>query len=103
MVGMEYKHPLMWELTWPDPRTIDTIMVHESAQHPEAVPEEIAIEAWVEDGDWKGWKRLVHTRWNTGVVHGHGFDAVKTAKLRSMVYGDFGNNLWTSEIEAYGP
>ena len=102
MVGSEYTKPLTWELKWKQPVKIDTVVVRESTLHPEAVPEEIAIEAWIEEGDWKGWKRLLHDRWNSGVVHAHSLQAVTTAQLRYVVYGDFGNNLWTTEIEVYG-
>jgi len=103
MVGSEYKKPLTWELTWKEPVKLDVLVVRESAAHPESVPEEIAIDAWIEEGDWKGWKRLVHDRWNSGTVHAHPFPAATTKQLRYIVYGDFANNLWTAEIEAYGP
>ncbi len=101
LVGSDYTRPLTWELAWKQPVRIDTVVVHECTQHPEAVPEEIAIEAWIDEGDWHGWKRLIHDRWNSGTVHTHHFPAVTTGKLRYVVYGDFGRNLRTTEIEAY--
>ena len=101
LVGSEYKRPLTWELSWKQPVKIDTVVIHECSRHPESVPEEIAIEAWIDDAAWRGWKRLIHERWNSGAIHTHSFPAVTTGKLRYIVYGDLGQNLWTTEIEAY--
>ena len=100
MVGSEV--PMAWEFSWPQAVSIDRLVVHESSKHAEAVPQEIAVEAWIEDADYRGWKRVRHDRWTRGVEHTHRFDPVLATKLRYIVYGDFGNNLWTSEIEAYG-
>lgn len=57
--------------------------------------------AWLEEGDWKGWKRIVHERWNAGVTHVHALPAITTKQLRYIVLGDFGENLWTTEVECY--
>jgi len=89
--------PPVWEFEWPQPIAINTIVVHESAAHPEAVPEEIKIEAWIEND----WKEVVHTYWNTGTTHGHQFNAVTTNKIRYMPVGDLANNIWLSEIEVF--
>ncbi|MBL7223940.1 MAG: hypothetical protein ISS72_08805, partial [Candidatus Brocadiae bacterium] len=91
--------PPTWELTWKEPVAIGTVVVCESPDHPEAVPEEVKVEAWL-DGDWK---EVVHTHWNRDVIHVHQFPAITTAKLRYMPVGDLANKLWLSEIEVYGP
>jgi hypothetical protein len=89
--------PPAWELEWKTPVTVNTVVVHESAAHPEAVPEEVRVEAWA-DGDWK---EVVHDFWNRGVTHAHRFPKVTTTRLRYTALGDLANNVWVSEIEAY--
>jgi len=101
MENLEYAafvpSPPAWEFEWPQPVPINTVVVHESPAHPEAVPEEIKIEAWI-DNDWK---EVVHTYWNTGTTHAHQFGAVTTNKIRYMPVGDLANNIWLSEIEIF--
>jgi hypothetical protein len=91
--------PPAWEFTWKEPVTIGTVAAYESPDHPEAVPEEVKIEAWL-DGDWK---EVLHTYWNRDAVHIHQFPAVTTTKVRYMPVGDLANGPWLSEVEAYGP
>lgn len=89
--------PPAWELEWPKAVTLNTVVVDESPRHPEAVPEEVRIEAWV-DGDWK---EVVHDFWNRGVAHVHRFANVTTTRVRYTPLGDLANNVWVAEIEAY--
>jgi WD40 repeat protein len=89
--------PPAWELEWKQPVTLNTIVVYESKEHPEAVPEEVRIEAWV-GGTWKV---VRHEFWNSGVVHAHSFETVTATKLRYMPMGDLAKNIWISEIEAF--
>jgi hypothetical protein len=89
--------PSAWELEWKEPVTINALAASESADHPEAVPEEVKIEAWVDEG----WKVVAHEFWNRDVVHVHRFDAVTTTKLRYTPLGDLAKNVWLSEIEVF--
>jgi hypothetical protein len=75
------------------------VVIHESPDHPSAVPAEIKIEAWLDDG----WKEIVHTHWNQGTPHAHRFEPVTTTKLRYTPIGDLAGNVWIGEIEVYGP
>jgi hypothetical protein len=89
--------PPAWELEWKEPVTLNTLVAHESSDHPEAVPEEIRIEAWTGEG----WKVVAHELWNRDMVHVHRFDAVTTTKLRYVPEGDLTKNVWLSEIEIF--
>jgi hypothetical protein len=89
--------PPAWELEWKEPVTLNTLVAYESPDHAEAVPEEILIEAWTNEG----WKVVAHEFWNRDVVHGHRFDGLTTTKLRYMPVGDLARNVYLSEIEVY--
>jgi hypothetical protein len=89
--------PPAWELEWKEPVTLNAVTVHESADHPEAVPEEVLIEAWVGGA----WKVVAHELWNTGTTHVHVFDAVTTTRLRYTPVGDLAKNVWLAEIEVF--
>jgi WD40 repeat protein len=103
LINLEYvsfiPSPPAWELQWERPQTIDCVVIHESPDHPSAVPAEIKIEAWLDDG----WKEIVHTHWNQGTPHAHRFEPVTTTKLRYTPIGDLAGNVWIGEIEVYGP
>jgi hypothetical protein len=89
--------PPAWQLEWKEPLTLNTFAIHESPDHPEAVPEDIAIDVWQEGS----WKRVTHEHWNRDVVHAHRFDSVTTTKIRYVPMGDLTKNVWLSEIEVY--
>ncbi len=86
-----------FDLQLAQPTLIDTVVVDEDPAHPDAVPQEIKIEAWVNDN----WQLVVHDLWVTGTTHVHRFPAVTTNKLRYTVMGDLYRNLWTTEISVY--
>jgi hypothetical protein len=89
--------PPAWQLEWKEPVTFNAVLIHESPDHPESVPEEIAIDAW-QDGSWK---RVTHELWNRDVAHAHRFPSVTTTKMRYVLIGDVSKNVWLSEIEVY--
>ncbi len=103
MLGSTMEDHPAWELSWPEPVTVDCVVIRESTQHPEAVPEEIAVQVWVEENGLGGWREVVHDYWNAGTTHVHRLGAITTRKIRYIAHGDLGNNLWTSEIEVYAP
>ena len=72
--------------------------VYEDPAHPEAIPQEIEIDAWVNDN----WQTVVHDLWVSSSTHIHHFPPVTTNKLRYTVMGDLYNNLWTTQIEVGG-
>jgi hypothetical protein len=80
------------------PASVDTVVVHEDPAHPEAIPQEIEIEAWVNNN----WQMVAHDLWVDSATHVHHFAPVVTNKLRYTVMGDLYHNLWTTEIEVYG-
>jgi len=86
-----------FDLQFRDPVTLSALVVNEDPTHPEAVPQEIAIDAWVNEN----WVRLVHDQWVTGNTHAHRFAPTTTTKLRYTVLGDLYHNLWTTELTAY--
>jgi len=89
--------PPAWELTWEKPVTINCLLIYESPEHPEAIPEEIKIETWIDDG----WKEILHSYWNQGIIHAHYFPTITATKVRYTPVGDLANNVWLSEIEIY--
>ena len=86
-----------FDLQIAQPTLIDTVIVSEDLTHPDAFPQEIKIEAWVDDN----WKIVTHDLWVDAGIHVHKFDAVTTNKLRYTVMGDLYRNLWTTEIEVF--
>jgi len=84
-----------FDLQLAQPAAIDTVAVYEDPAHPEAIPQEIKIEAWVNDN----WQIVVHDLWVSSATHLHHFAPVTTNKLRYTVMGDLYHNLWTTEIE----
>jgi hypothetical protein len=98
----DYHNPVTIELRWKQPVTLDTLVVYEHSKHPEAVPEDVSIAVWVGDEKTGKWQEVAHDLWNQGVVHIHPFQAVTTTRLRYRIHGDLGNNLWTTEIAAFG-
>ena len=76
-------------------RLVNSVTVYEDPAHPEAIPQEIKIEAWVNDN----WQTVVHDLWVSAATHVHHFPPVTTNKLRYTVMGDLYHNLWTTEIE----
>ena len=103
MLGSTMEDHPAWELSWPQPIAVQTLIVRESPRHPEAVPAEIAVHAWVEENGLAGWREIIHDYWNSGTSHAHPLGGITTRKLRYIAHGDLGNNLWTSEIEVYAP
>jgi len=103
ILGSEMKDHPAWELAWKEPVTLATLVVRECTKQPDAVPEEVAVQVWVEENGLGDWREVLHEYWNRGVVHTHAFGPVTTKKVRYIAHGDLGRNLWTTEIEAYGP
>ena len=89
--------PPAWEISWDKPVTVDTLVAYESADHPQAVPQEVRIDAWVEGN----WKEIAHAYWNDKVVHGHRFERLTTTKLRYVPVGDLAKGIYLGEIEVY--
>jgi hypothetical protein len=98
----DYANPVAIELRWKQPVTLDTLVVYEHSKHPEAVPEDVSIAAWVGDEKTGKWQEVAHDPWNQGIVHVHPFPAVTTTRLRYLIHGDLGNNLWTTEVGVLG-
>ena len=79
------------------PTKVNMLIVYEDQTHPEAIPLEIKIEAWVNDN----WQEIEHNLWVDSATHIHFFTPVTTNKLRYTVMGDLYHNMWTREIEVY--
>ncbi len=77
--------------------SVNAVAIYEDTAHPEAIPQEIKIEAWV-DGNWT---TVCHDLWVDSSTHIHNFPPITTDKLRYTVMGDLYKNLWTTEIEVY--
>jgi len=88
--------PPGWVITWEKPVTVDTLVVYESADVPEAVPQEVRIEAWIDDN----WREVAHSFWNRKTPHVHRFGRLETTKLRYTPVGDLANGVYLAEIEA---
>lgn len=86
-----------FELAFQDPVRLNALLVTEDPNHPEAVPQEIKLEAWVNDN----WQTVARDLWVQGTTHSHRFTPVTTTRLRYTVMGDLYHNLWTTELEAY--
>ena len=86
-----------FDLQLPEPASVDTVAVTEDPAHPDSIPQEIKIEAWVNEN----WQEVVHDLWVSAVTHVHHFAPVTTNKLRYTVMGDLYHNLWTRQIEIY--
>ncbi len=84
-----------FDLQLAQPTAVDTVAIYEDPAHPEAIPQEIKIEAWVNDN----WQTVVHDAWVSSPTHLHHFTPVTTNKLRYTVMGDLYHNLWTTGIE----
>ncbi len=87
--------PAAWEIVWDKPIMMDTLVGYEANKN--AVPQEIRIEAWLDNN----WQEVAHTYWNNRDTHVHRFKAVTTTKLRYTPIGDLANGVYTSEIEVY--
>ena len=86
-----------FELNLKTAAAVDTLQVTEDPAHPESVPEEIQIEAWVNEN----WQVLAHDLWVTDATHVHRFAPVTTHKLRYSILGDLYHNLWTRQLAVY--
>jgi hypothetical protein len=86
-----------FDIKLPQPASVDTLAIYEDNAHPEANPQEIKIEAWVNNN----WTTVKHDLWVSSSTHIHNFPPVTTDKLRYTIMGDLYKNLWTTEIEVY--
>jgi len=88
-----------WEIARKDGQKmrVNTIVIREDPRHPEAVPTEVKVEAFLNNE----WITLVHEYWNEGVSHMHTFDVVEAEKIRYTPVGDLAKNVWLREIELY--
>ena len=91
--------PPAWEISRKDGQKmrVNTIVLREDPRHPEAVPTEIKVEAYLNNE----WITLVHEYWNSGISHMHTFDVVDAEKIRYTPVGDLAKNVWLREIELY--
>jgi hypothetical protein len=89
--------PPAWEIAWDKPVAVDTLVAYEAPDHPQAVPQEVRVDAWV-DGNWK---EVAHAYWNDKAVHGHRFEPMTTTKLRYVPVGDLAKGVYLGEIEVY--